>query len=141
MNPMPAAPLNSGQIHELLTQAKNVAIVGVSDKPDRPSYGVAQYLLQYSHFKIFFVNPSLDSVLGQKVYHSLAEINEHIDIVDVFRKPVDCIAVLDEAIAIGADAIWLQLGITSEDVATRGNEAGLEIVMDRCLKVDYANFF
>jgi predicted CoA-binding protein len=136
---MPSTPLNSGQIHELLSHAKNVAIVGVSDKPDRPSYGVAQYLLQHSHFKIFFVNPSLDSVLGQKVYHSLAEIDEHIDIVDVFRKPADCISVLNEAIAIGADTIWLQLGITSEEVATQGNEAGLTVVMDRCLKVDYAN--
>ena len=136
---MPSSPLNSAQIHELLTQAKNVAIVGVSDKADRPSYGVAQYLLNNSHFKIFLVNPSIDSVLGEKVYDSLSEIEEHIDLVDVFRKPADCISVLEEAITIGADAIWLQLGISSDAVASRGHDAGLKVVMDRCLKVDYAN--
>ena len=136
---MPSTPLNSAQIHELLSNAKNVAIVGVSDKPDRPSYGVAQYLLQHSHFKIFLVNPLLDNVLGQKVYHSLAEIDEHIDIVDVFRKAADCTSVCDEAIAIAAGGIWLQLGITNEEVAEKASGAGLTVVMDRCLKVDYAN--
>jgi len=136
---MPSTPLNSAQIHELLSNAKNMSIVGVSDKPDRPSYGVAQYLLQHSHFKIFLVNPLLDNVLGQKVYHSLAEIDEHIDIVDVFRKAADCTSVCEEAIAITADAIWLQLGITNEEVAEKASGAGLTVVMDRCLKVDYAN--
>jgi predicted CoA-binding protein len=136
---MPSSPLDSAQIHELLTQAKNIAIVGVSDKPDRPSYGVAQYLLHNSHYTIFLVNPSLDNVLGQKVYHSLSEIEEDIDIVDVFRKPADCISICDEAIAIGAGAIWLQLGITSLEVAEKASDAGLTVVMDRCLKVDHAN--
>jgi predicted CoA-binding protein len=83
----------------------------------------------------------LETVFGEKVYHSLSEIPEHIDLVDVFRKPADCSEVLAEAIAVGADAIWLQLGITSPEVLARGTEAGLSVVMDRCLKVDYINFF
>jgi len=134
---MPGALTESTQIRELLKESKNLAIVGVSDKPDRPSYGVAQYLLEHSHYKIFLVNPMLETALGEKVYHSLSEIPEHIDLVDVFRKPTDCSEVLAEAIAVGADAIWLQLGITSPEVLARGTEAGLSVVMNRCLKVDY----
>jgi predicted CoA-binding protein len=134
---MPGAVTDSTQIRELLKKSKTLAIVGVSDKPDRPSYGVAKYLLEHSHYTIFLVNPMLETVLGEKVYHSLSEIPEHIDLVDIFRKPTDCMDVLEEAIAVGADAIWLQLGITSPEVLARGTEAGLSVVMDRCLKVDY----
>jgi len=101
---------------------------------------VAQYLLEHSHYTVFLVNPMLETALGEKVYHSLSEIPEHIDLVDVFRKPTDCSEVLAEAIAVGADAIWLQLGISSPEVLARGTEAGLTVVMDRCLKVDYINF-
>lgn len=137
---MPDDVTDSTKIRELLKNSKTLAIVGVSDKPDRPSYGVAQYLLEHSHYTIFLVNPMLETVLGEKVYHSLSEIPEHIDLVDVFRKPTDCMEVLKEAIAVGADAIWLQLGISSLEVFARGTEAGLTVVMDRCLKVDYSNF-
>jgi predicted CoA-binding protein len=134
---MPGDVTDSTQIRDLLKKSRTLAIVGVSDKPERPSNGVAQYLLEHSHYKIFLVNPMLATVLGEKVYHSLSEIPEHIDLVDVFRKPTDCIDVLEEAIAVGADAIWLQLGISSPEVLARGTEAGLSVVMDRCLKVDY----
>ncbi len=130
--------LNAGEISKLLKAAKSVAIVGISDKPDRPSYGVAQYLLANSHFEIFFVNPLLDQVLGKKVYKSLKEIPTHIDIVDVFRKPADCPRVLAESIEIGAGSIWLQLGISVPEVEIAGNAAGLTVVMDRCIKIDYA---
>ena len=130
--------LAPGDIPELLRTAKTVAIVGISDKADRASYGVAKYLIENSHFELFFVNPLLENVLGQKVYKSLKEIDVHIDIVDVFRKPEDCLAVLDESIEIGASAIWLQLGISVPEVATQGSEAGLSVVMDRCIKIDYA---
>ena len=130
--------LTPGDIPELLRTAKTVAIVGISDKADRASYGVAKYLIENSHFELFFVNPLLENVLGQKVYNSLKEIDVHIDIVDVFRKPADCLAVLDESIEIGADAIWLQLGVSVPEVATQGSEAGLSVVMDRCIKIDYA---
>jgi predicted CoA-binding protein len=137
---MPGAVTDSTQIRELLKKSKTLAIVGVSDKPDRPSYRVAQYLLEHSHYTIFLVNPMLETALGEKVYHSLSEIPEHIDLVDVFRKPTDCMEVLKDAIAVGADAIWLQLGITSPEVLAKGTEAGLSVVMDRCMKVDYVNF-
>ena len=130
--------LAPGDIPELLRAAKTVAIVGVSDKADRASHAVAKYLLENSDYELFFVNPLLESVLGQKVYKSLTEIETHIDIVDVFRKPADCLAVLNESIEIGADAIWLQLGISVPEVATQGSEAGLSVVMDRCIKIDYA---
>ena len=130
--------LNALEIPELLRESKSVAIVGISDKPDRPSYGVAQYLLENSDFEIFFVNPLLDEVLGKKVYKSLKEIPAHIDIVDVFRKPADCPEVLAESIDIGASSIWLQLGITVPEVDIVGNAAGLKVVMDRCIKIDYA---
>ena len=130
--------LTPGDIPELLRKAKTVAIVGISDKADRASYGVAKYLIENSHFELFFVNPLLENVLGQNVYKSLKDIGVHIDIVDVFRKPADCLAVLDESIEIGADAIWLQLGVSVPEVATQGSEAGLSVVMDRCIKIDYA---
>ena len=126
------------EIPHLLRTAKTVAIVGISDRADRASYGVAKYLIENSHFELFFVNPLLENVLGQKVYKSLKEIDVHIDIVDVFRKPADCLAVLNESIEIGADAIWLQLGISVPEVATQGSEAGLSVVMERCIKIDYA---
>ena len=131
-------PLSATEIKDLLQGSKTVAIVGISDKADRASYGVAMYLQENSHFELFFVNPLLDEVLGQKVYKSLKDIPVHIDIVDVFRKANDCPAVLDESIEIGADAIWLQLGISVPEVATKGAESGLKVVMDRCIKIDYA---
>jgi predicted CoA-binding protein len=130
-------PLNAAQVPELLKKSKTVAVVGISDKADRPSYGVAQYLLNKSHFELYFVNPLLKEVLGQKVYRSLKDIPEHIDIVDVFRKPVDCLEVLSESIEVGANAIWLQLGISVPEVAIQGENAGLDVVMDRCIKIDY----
>lgn len=130
--------LNPLEISELLKDSKTVAIVGISDKPDRPSYGVAQFLLENSHFDLYFVNPLIEEVLGKKVYKSLAEIPVPIDIVDVFRKPTDCQVVLDESIEIGAGAVWLQLGINVPEVETMAESAGVKVVMNRCIKIDYA---
>ena len=123
-----------------MQNAKNVAIVGASDNPSRASYFVATYLLSASHFKLFFVNPRLDEILGQKVYKSLADIEEPIDIVDVFRKSEDIPGVLDEAIAIKAKTFWMQLGISNQEAAERGVAAGLNVVQDRCLKIEHARF-
>ena len=133
-----SAPTNA-DVKALLEKSKNVAIVGISNKEDRASYQVAKWLQQNSHFNLFFVNPVIDEVLDQKTYPSLTDIQEEIDIVDVFRKAEDCPSVLEKAIAIGAKSIWLQLGITNDEVAAVGTEAGLEVVMDRCIKIDYAN--
>jgi predicted CoA-binding protein len=123
-----------------MQNAKNVAIVGASDNPARASYFVSTYLLSASHFKLFFVNPRLDEILGQKVYKSLAEIEEPIDIVDVFRKASDIPGVLDEAIAIKAKTLWMQLGISDQVSAERGAAAGLNVVQDKCLKIEHARF-
>ncbi len=123
-----------------MQSAKNVAIVGASDNPARASYFVSTYLLSASHFKLFFVNPRLDEILGQKVYKSLAEIEEPIDIVDVFRKASDIPGVLDEAIAIKAKTFWMQLGISDQVSAERGAAAGLNMVQDKCLKIEHARF-
>ncbi len=128
-----------GQVKDLLISAKNVAIVGISNREDRASYQVARWLKGHSHFTLYFVNPVIDEVLGEKTYPSLADIPVTIDIVDVFRKSEDCPSVLDQAIAVGARNIWLQLGISNQEVAERGIEAGLGVVMNRCIKVDYAN--
>ncbi|MDA2993566.1 MAG: CoA-binding protein [Actinomycetota bacterium] len=123
-----------------MQNAKNVAIVGASDNPSRASYFVATYLLSASHFKLFFVNPNLDEILGQKVYKSLADIEEPIDIVDVFRKPADISGVMGEAIAIKAKTFWMQLGISDQASAERGAAAGLNVVQDKCLKIEHARF-
>ena len=133
-------PPTDEQVKQLLLDSKTVAIVGISNKPDRASYQVAQWLQQNSHFTLFFVNPVIDEVLGQKTYASLADIEEKIDIVDVFRKAEDCPPVLDKAIAVGAGSLWLQLGISNDEVAENGDSADVKVVMDRCIKIDYANF-
>jgi len=132
------APTNA-EVKTLLQESKTVAIVGISNREDRASYQVARWLQQNSHFTLYFVNPVIDEVLGEKTYASLADLPVTIDIVDVFRKSEDCPSVLEKAIAIGAKSIWLQLGIVSEEVAVKGSEAGMQVVMDRCIKVDYAN--
>ena len=123
-----------------MQNSKNVAIVGASDNPSRASYFVSTYLLSASHFKLFFVNPKLDQLLGQKVYKSLADIEVPSDIVDVFRKPADIPGVLDEAIAIKAKTFWMQLGISDQASAERGAAAGLNVVQDKCLKIEHARF-
>jgi predicted CoA-binding protein len=129
----------TAEVKALLERSKNVAIVGISNKEDRASYQVAKWLQENSHFTLFFVNPVIDEVLGQKCFPSLADIPEQIDIVDIFRKAEDCPSVLEKAISIGAKSIWLQLGISNDDVAANGAAAGMAVVMDRCIKIDYAN--
>ena len=133
------APTDS-EITTLLQGAKNVAIVGISNKEDRASFQVARWLQAKSHFTLFFVNPVIEEVLGQKTFASLVDIPMQIDIVDVFRKSEDCPATLDKAIAAGAKSIWLQLGISNDEVSERGTAAGMQVVMDRCIKVDYDKF-
>jgi predicted CoA-binding protein len=125
---------------EILTRTKTVAIVGASDNPARASYFVATYLLSTAPYEIWFVNPRAKEILGRPVYPSLADVPGTPDVVDVFRKPSDLPEVLDETIAAGARTLWLQLGLWDDDVATRAEGAGLEVVMDRCLKIEHARF-
>ncbi len=136
---MTAIAPSDEEIRELLLSTKTIAIVGVSANTDKASNHVARYLQGKTDYELFFVNPAAEEILGQKVYKSLSEIEQEIDLVDVFRKPGDCLAVLDEAIAIKAKAIWLQLGISVPEVKSEGEAAGLKVVMDRCIKVDHAH--
>ena len=124
----------------LLRSAKSVAIVGASDKPSRASYFVATYLLSSSPYKVYFVNPVAKEILGQPVYASLADLPETPDIVDVFRRHDDLPTVLEEAKAVGAKTLWLQLGSWHEDVAREAEAAGMNVVMDRCVKIEHARF-
>lgn len=124
----------------ILRKAKSIAIVGASPNSTRSSYFVATYLLQSSDYTVYFVNPMVDEILGQKSYKSLADLPEVPDIVDVFRKGSDIPEVIDEAIAIGAKTVWVQLGIWNQDAAVYGESKGLTIVMDRCIKIEHARF-
>jgi predicted CoA-binding protein len=124
-------------IAELLSRTKRVAVVGISDKQDRPSNGVSRWLMAHSHLDLYFVNPALTTVLGKPCYPSLKDIPVDIDMVDIFRKVSDIPAVVDEAIEIGAQSIWIQLGLVDDASAARAADAGLDVVMDLCIKVEY----
>ncbi len=124
----------------LLRNARSVAIVGASDKPSRASYFVATYLQSSSPYRLYFVNPVAKEILGQPAYASLKDLPEVPDVVDVFRKHDDLPSVLDETLAVGAKTLWLQLGSWHEDVARDAEAAGVNVVMDRCIKIEHARF-
>lgn len=124
----------------ILRSATSIAIVGASANPARASYFVATYLLSSSPYDVYFVNPRATEILGHPVYPSLAELPVVPDIVDVFRRHDDLPVVLDETLAVGAKALWLQLGSWHEDVAHQAEAAGLDVVMDRCVKIEHARF-
>lgn len=128
---------SDNEIAELLSKTKRVAVVGISDKDDRPSNGVSRWLLAHSHLDLYFVNPALTTVLGKPCYPSLRDIPGDIDMVDIFRKVSDIPAVVEEAIEIGASSIWIQLGLVDDASAARAIDAGLDVVMDLCIKVEY----
>lgn len=128
---------SDNQLYTLLQQAHTVAIVGMSDNPQRPSHAVGRYL-QRNGYQIIPVNPVLkDTLLGVQPVASLREIPEHVDIVLVFRRPEQVSEVVEDAIAIGADAVWMQLDIVNHEAAHMARQAGLEVVMDRCIAVDH----
>ncbi len=124
----------------LLRRTRTVAMVGASANPARASFFVATYLLSSSDYEVYFVNPGASEILGRPVYPSLAALPVQPDLVDVFRKPADLPQVLDDALAVGARSLWLQLGLWDEDTARRAQAAGLDVVMDRCLKIEHARF-
>lgn len=124
----------------LLRRTRSIAMVGASPNAARASFFVATYLLSSTDYEVYFVNPRATEILGRPVYPSLAALPVVPDLVDVFRRHDDLPEVLDETIAIGAKALWLQLGSWHEDVARRGEAAGLAVVMDRCIKIEHARF-
>jgi uncharacterized protein len=124
----------------VLDRTRTVAVVGASDNPARASFFVATYLLSTTPYEVWFVNPRVREILGRPVYPSLDELPGRPDLVDVFRRPADLPGVLDETLAVGTDTFWLQLGLWDEDVARTAEDAGLTVVMDRCLKIEHARF-
>lgn len=124
----------------ILRTTTSVAIVGASANPARASYFVASYLLSSSSYDVYFVNPRATEILGHPVYPSLADLPVVPDLVDVFRRHDDLPGVLDETVAVGAKTLWLQLGLWHDDVARGGEAAGLDVVMNRCLKIEHARF-
>lgn len=123
---------------KLLAESKNIAVVGLSDQPERTSYMIAE-ALQKAGYRIFPVNPKLTKpVLGETPYASLSEIEEPIDIVDVFRRSEFVFPIAEEAVKAGAKALWLQSGVINEEAANYAGKHGLTVVMDHCIKVDHA---
>ena len=121
---------------ELLRDARTIAVVGVSANPERPSNDVARYLID-AGYTVYLVNPTEREIFGRPVYASVRDLPEAVDIVDIFRRPEDVPPVVEDAIAAGAKAVWMQLDIVNEAAATRARAAGLEVVMDRCTKIDH----
>ena len=129
---MPHTNPSDEQMGPLLASTKTIAMVGASGTADRPSYDIMRRL-QRLGFRVIPVNPRESEILGERAYPSLADVPEHVDIVDVFRRAQDTPPIADEAVAIGAKALWLQTGIASEEAARRAARSGLIVVMDRCI--------
>ncbi len=127
------------EIAELLNETRVIAMVGASDRPDRASYGVMQFLQDHG-YRVMPVNPQItgETVHGEFVWRDLAQIGEPIDMVDIFRRSEAAGEAVDEAIAAGAKSVWMQLGVINEGAAARAEAAGLKVVMDRCPKIEIA---
>jgi predicted CoA-binding protein len=129
---MPRDNATPQEIRDILNSTKVIAVVGLSDKPDRASYGVASYL-KSAGYRIIPINPALKEVLGEKAYASLREVPEKIDLVDIFRRPDAVPQIVDDAIAIGAKAVWMQEGVVHNEAAEKARAAGLKVVMNKCV--------
>jgi predicted CoA-binding protein len=129
--------INPDDIADLLKSARTIAMVGASNRPERPSYGVMRFL-QSRGYRVIPVNPQIagTELHGETVVTSLADIEEPIDLVDIFRRPLAAGEAVDEAIAASAKAVWLQIGVINEEAAQRAEAAGLKVVMDRCPKIE-----
>jgi len=125
---------------EILQRTKSVAIVGASANQSRASYFVSTYLLSSAPYRVYFINPRATEILGQPVYAALTDLPEVPDVVDVFRRHDDLPTVAQEAVDIGAKTLWLQLGSWNEEAADIATQGGLEVIMDRCLKIEHARF-
>ena len=123
------------EISAILKDYRTIAMVGLSNDPSRPSYQVAQYLQQHG-YRIIPVNPGCQEVLGERCYPSLKEIPVPVEVVDIFRKGEAIPAIVEEAMAVGARVVWMQLGLEEPDSALRARQAGLQVVMNRCLKIE-----
>lgn len=128
---------DANEIADLLKAVRTIALVGASDRPDRPSNGVMKFLQGYG-YRVIPVNPTItgEHIHGEYVWRELAQIGEPIDMVDIFRRSSEVGPIVDQAIAIGTKAVWMQLGVVDEAAAARAEKAGLKVVMDRCPKIE-----
>ncbi|MDD2991733.1 MAG: CoA-binding protein [Zoogloea sp.] len=127
-------------LRRVLQESRTIAVVGLSADWFRPSYFAAKYMQEHG-YRIIPVNPKYPEILGEKSYPDLASIPEKVDIVDVFRKPADALPIAEQAIAIGAKTLWLQIGVINDEARQKAEAAGLTVVMDRCVKIEYARLF
>ena len=123
-------------MEQLLEETRTIAVVGLSPRPERPSYGVARYLIAMG-YKVIPVNPTVDEVLGLKSYPDLQSIPEPVDVVDIFRRSEHVPPIVEQAIAIGAKAVWMQLGVMHAEAAAQAEAAGLAVVMNRCMSIEH----
>ncbi len=128
------------EVKQLLRRAKNIAIVGLSPKENRPSNMVGRYLLSVG-YAIYPVNPGHTEILGQPCFPHLSAVPAKIDIVDIFRRSEEVLPFVEEAVKIGAGAVWMQLGIVNQEAAEFARRNGLAVIMDRCIKIDHSNLF
>lgn len=133
----PEKNATNDEIVEVLKNYKTVAIVGLSTDSSKPSYRVAEYLKKQG-YKIIPVNPSAKEILGEKCYPDLKSIPVKVEIVDIFRKPEAIPPIVDEAIKVGAKAIWMQLGLCHNEAAEKARKAGLTVIMNKCIKIDHS---
>ena len=127
-------------LRRILKESRVIAMVGLSANWYRPSYFAAKYMLDHG-YRVIPVNPAYPDVLGQKCYASLRDITEKVDIVDCFRRSEEIMPIAEDAVAIGAKVLWMQIGVINEAAAEKARKAGLEVVMNRCVKIEYARLF
>ena len=131
---------DSDKVRRILRRSKTIAVVGLSAQWHRPSYFAAKYMQEHG-YKVIPVNPGYPEILGEKCYRSLREIPEKVDIVDCFRRSAEIPAIADDAIAIGAKVLWMQLGVENGDARHKAEAAGLEVIENRCVKIEHGRFF
>lgn len=134
-----SAPTNF-ELSQIINNSKNIAIVGASNDTSKASFFVMTYLVGTTDYKLFPINPKEESILGIKVYKSLNDVPEPIDICVAFRKPEALEQILDEALEVKVKVLWMQLGIRNLEVAERGTKSGIKVVQDRCIKIEHARF-
>ena len=140
MAPLPQTNLQTDRVTELLKSAKTIAVVGLSDDPMRVSHGVSAYMQSHG-YRIIPVNPQIESSLGEKAYRSLLEVPEKIDIVNIFRRPEFVEEIVEQAIQLKVPAVWMQEDVIHEDAADKARQAGIFVVMDRCILKEHRSRF
>jgi uncharacterized protein len=131
---------DSDKVRRILRRSRTIAVVGLSAQWHRPSYFAAKYMQEHG-YRVIPVNPGYPEILGEKCYKSLREVPEKVDIVDCFRRSAEIPAIADDAIAIGALVLWMQLGVENGDARRKAEAAGLEVVENRCVKIEHGRFF